>query len=285
MRLCPHCGHDVLTQNWQCANCSWHAPEQSGIALLASDVDFSAVGYEPIYFEKLAAIEEGHFWFNSRLKLVLKVMSRYCPGIESALEVGCGTGQVTAAIAGAYPNAKVTGAELFPQGLAFAQRRSPHIQFLQLDARNMPFRGHFNMIGAFDVIEHIEEDEQVLQQMHQTLKAGGTLVVTVPQHAWLWSGQDELARHERRYSRRELMDKVQAAGFTVRYWTSFMTLLLPILLLKRLFSANTQADDELAINPVLNALFGCVMFLERGLIGLGIKLPIGSSLLLVAKRD
>ena len=142
------------------------------------------------------------------------------------------------------------------------------------------------MIGAFDVIEHIEDDVRVLSEIHRALKPGGGLVVTVPQHRWLWSTQDEQAHHVRRYTRRELVQKVEDAGFEVRRVTSFVFLLLPVLWLSRLrakASGHGVPDEFRAARP-LNALFGLVMTVERALINMGLDLPAGGSLLLVALK-
>ena len=80
-----------------------------------------------------------------------------------------------------------------------------------MDARRIPYEAEFDVIGAFDVIEHIYEDAAVLQQMHRAVRPGGGIIVTVPQHRFLWSKQDEFSCHFRRYTRGELMSKVSCA--------------------------------------------------------------------------
>jgi SAM-dependent methyltransferase len=157
-----------------------------------------------------------------------------------------------------------------------------------MDARNLPFREDFDLIGAFDVIEHIAEDEQVLQQMHAATRAGGGLIVTVPQHAWLWSHADDYAQHKRRYSAAELATKVRAAGYEVVAMTSFVSLLLPAMYLSRLMNREARPDyddtAELRLNRGVNFLFERVMDLERGLIKMGISFGAGGSLILVARK-
>ncbi len=76
---------------------------------------------------------------------------------------------------------------------------------LQFDACAIPYKAEFDVIGAFDVIEHIEEDTAALTQMYQALKPGGGLLITVPQHRFLWSAVDEMSYHKRRYHRNELI--------------------------------------------------------------------------------
>ena len=128
---------------------------------------------------------------------------------------------------------RVAGSEVFREGLAFAANRMPATELLQMDARKIPFVAEFDVIGAFDVLEHIEEDQEVLQQMHAAVKPGGGIIVTVPQHPWLWSGMDDYSFHKRRYTRAELTNKIKRAGFCPVWTTSFVTLLLPALMISR----------------------------------------------------
>jgi SAM-dependent methyltransferase len=153
---------------------------------------------------------------------------------------------------------------------------------MQMDARRIPFREAFDVVGAFDVIEHIEEDDEVLRGMHAACRPGGGVMITVPQHAWLWSARDEIARHRRRYSRRELLAKLAAAGFRRPWATSFVSLLLPLMALSRQRRKVTSA--ELEVGRAANAALGIVMGLERGLIRAGLPLPAGGSLLVAAHK-
>src|SRR5690606_22871969 len=115
------------------------------------------------------------------------------------LEIGCGTGFVLSGVADAFPAVRLFGSEIFTAGLEFAARRQPSVNFMQMDARSLPFLDEFDVIGAFDVLEHIVEDGQVLAQMREALKPNGIILLTVPQHEWLWSPVDEFACHVRRY--------------------------------------------------------------------------------------
>jgi len=85
-----------------------------------------------------------------------------------------------------------------------------------MDVRRIPFREEFDVIGAFDVLEHVKEDEEVLLQMYQATRKRGGILVTVPHHPFLWSPVDDYARHVRRYKTLELKDKGQA-GWVQRY--------------------------------------------------------------------
>jgi SAM-dependent methyltransferase len=237
-------------------------------------------------FSSLAAAEAGNWWFRARNRLILWVLRTRVGGVRRFLEVGCGTGFVLQAVRGAFPRAELTASEYFEEGLVHARARVPDARFLQLDARAMEEAGVWDVIGAFDVIEHIAEDELVLANLARALVPGGWLLVTVPQHRWLWSAVDERACHQRRYTRRELLDKVRATGLQVEYCTSFVSLLVPLMWWSRRQrrDAAAPAQSEFGIPGWLNRALGLVMEVEFGLLRLGLRLPVGGSLLLLARK-
>jgi SAM-dependent methyltransferase len=163
----------------------------------------SVGGYDPSFFRQLALIEERHFWFQARNRLIFeisrKLASRLSPGYL-VLEVGCGTGNVLKALGQACPDGRVVGLELWFDGLRFAQERSPG-SLVQGDVRQCPFGKPFNLIGMFDVLEHIPEEMKTLRALREALAPGGRLLLTVPAHQYLWSYFDESSQHCRRYSR------------------------------------------------------------------------------------
>lgn len=251
------------------------------------DAARQADGFDPALFPELAALEDRNFWFQARNRLIVHAIRRYCPHFDAFLEIGCGTGQVLRAIANAFPSARVSGSELFVEGLAFARTRVPRARLMQMGATRIPFTAEFDLIGAFDVIEHIHDDARVLCEIHRALRPGGAVILTVPQHPWLWSHQDELAHHQRRYRRGELERKLRGCGFRVAYSTSFMSLLLPLLAVSRLVVRRNDDDPlrEMRIGRAANALLGSVLLLELLLLRAGARLPTGGSRLVVAVKD
>ena len=154
-----------------------------------------------------------------------------------------------------------------------------------MDAKRIPFRDHFDLIGAFDVIEHIEDDEAVLDEARRALRPMGGILLTVPQHRWLWSPVDVFAGHVRRYRRKELIAKLEAAGFEVLMATSFVTGLLPMMLLSRISKqARATAEPELRAGAIQNLVGGTVAALELACIRIGLRFPAGGSLLVAARR-
>ena len=272
---------------WRCPACGHEPPRVAGFPAFAPELAQGALGYDPAHFAELARLEAGNFWFRARNRLIEWALRRYFPDARRFFEVGCGTGYVLAGLAEALPALAVTGSEAAAEGLAFAARRAPRATLIQMDARHIPFRHEFDVVAAFDVIEHIEDDDGVLRALGEAVRPGGGLLLTVPQHRFLWSEFDARAGHVRRYRAAELSAKVIRSGFGIVRITSFVTLLLPIMLVSRLAQrAPAPGYDPLAefrIARPLNWALERVLDLERLLIRSGMSLPAGGSLLVVAR--
>ncbi|APC15674.1 SAM-dependent methyltransferase [Pseudomonas frederiksbergensis] len=236
-------------------------------------------------YGQLAQAESGHWWFKVRNKLVLWALTKKVRPFNSLLEIGCGTGYVLEGISRVWPQIELHGSEYFEEGLEYARKRIPTAQLRQLDATQLDEVDRYDVVSAFDVIEHIEQDETVLRNLARAIRPGGSLVLTVPQHRWLWSQVDEYACHVRRYSRAELVEKVQRAGLQVSYVSSFVSLLIPLMWLSRK-RASKQHDpmNELNIPRWLNRSLETVMQIELLLIKTGVRFPIGGSLLMIATK-
>ena len=244
-------------------------------------------GFKAEYFGELARLEADHFWFRNRNRLLIWALRTHFPTAQRLLEVGCGTGFVLRGIKQAFPKLELAGSELFLEGLVFARTRLPEVPLYQMDGARIPFAAEFDVVGAFDVLEHIEEDQAVLGQLFQAVKPGGGLLLTVPQHPSLWSEADVRACHQRRYTRQELVRKVESAGFQTQRVTSFVTLLLPLMWASR--RRKRQADTgnpnaELQLSHVLNRFLEAVLWLESCFIRRGCCFSAGGSLLLVARK-
>jgi SAM-dependent methyltransferase len=247
----------------------------------------SSGGYEPELFAELAQIEDRSFWFRYRNRLITQTVRDLAEPGDTFLEVGCGTGYVLRGLAEEV-GLSVTGSELFADGLKIARRRIPDAELIELDAREMPFESRFDLVGAFDVLEHIDDDVGVIAGMRKAAKPGGYLFLTVPQHPWLWSASDTFAHHVRRYRRQELVAKVEGADLEIVHRTSFVMSLLPFMAAARLRNSNDGASYDLESELVpplgLNRVFGAALAVECAAIRRGFSLPAGGSLALVARR-
>ena len=289
MKVCLKCGHAFSSDSWVCPACG-HEPARDGaFEVLAPAYAHEGGGFKAEYFETLARLEATNFWFRARNELILWALRTYKPDAANFLEVGCGTGFVLSGIVQAHPEMALSGSEIFLAGLAHAASRVPTAHFMQMDARRVPFKDEFDAIGAFDVLEHIEEDEAVLAQLQQALKPAGVLLLTVPQHPWLWSASDDYAHHVRRYTATELEKKILGAGLEVIRSTSFVSTLLPAMMLSRQLQKRSSRDfdptSEYNISPFVNRSFEGLLRLELLGIRLGLNYPAGGSRLVVARRS
>jgi SAM-dependent methyltransferase len=253
--------------------------------MFAPDLATGCAGFPPASFQTLSRCEGAHFWFRARNRLLTWAFGRYFANAASFLEIGCGTGFVLGGFRATFPRLSVSGSEIFNEGLSIARQRLRDVSLFQMDARRVPFVEEFDVIGAFDVLEHIEEDEIVLREMYRATRPGGGVLIAVPQHPALWSAADVVAQHRRRYGRGELIAKTEQAGFKVLRTTSFVTALLPIAIVSRgLQRRGADVAMEFDLPRLANLLLETTLDCERLLIRAGMSFRYGLSRLLVARR-
>jgi 2-polyprenyl-3-methyl-5-hydroxy-6-metoxy-1,4-benzoquinol methylase len=233
------------------------------------------------------------FWVSSRLRLftyLLKAALKSSGG-NRLFEIGCGTGDLVRKISddGRFD---VTGSEIYIKGLSYAKAKAPDIEFVQFDASKGITDETYNVIAAFDVLEHIEEDEATIANIYSMLEVNGRLVISVPQYMFLWSNLDEIVKHKRRYTRSEMVMKLTRCGFEIERVTSFVFMLFPLMILSRLWdrTAATGVKDDRALEKrtnfsrLSNTVFDAVMRIDEGLVRLGVSLPWGGTLVVTAKK-
>jgi len=251
-------------------------------------------GYSPSFFEQLASVEDRHFWFRFRNRLLSRLVGDLAASFPSGfrvLEAGCGNGNVLRFLSSTVRHGAVVGIDLFEEGLRIARQRSD-AWLVRGDVHASPFQCRFEIIGAFDVIEHLYDDRQALSDFHRLLSDDGFLLLTVPSHMALWSYFDKASGHYRRYSRTQLEQTLEACGFRVEFVTEFMMVLYPILWISRRVSGwfrGSEAEEEdlatdLRVFPLLNPILLLLLSWELPLIRRRIRIPLGSSLLAVARR-
>ena len=258
--------------------------------MFAPHISGANESYDPKWYAELASLEAKNFWFVERNRLIRLLATKFSGPQGSYLEVGCGTGFVLQMIRKTFPSWNIYATEAQPEGIEFVKKRVPeNVTFYQIDACALPFRSEFDVIGAFDVVEHIDNDVMALSQIYAALKPGGIFMLSVPQHMFLWSKFDELGHHFRRYAWSDLEQKLQSAGFSILVSTSFNTLLLPLMLLSRQMKRGDRTIDvdllgELRLSPGINFLLSAILRIEYGLIRIGLRLPFGGSRIVVARK-
>ena len=238
---------------------------------------------ERIVYDTMAELDDRHWWYRARREVIAALIRRKARPPKGArlLEIGCGTGH-NLAMLGEF--GEVDALELDETARAVAEKRlgRPVMDSPLPELRGVPER-HYDLIGSFDVIEHIDDDRAALASIAKRLKPGGRLVVTVPAHQWLWSAHDEVNHHKRRYSRRALKRLFEQSPLKLEAIGYFNSLLFPVAVAKRLASRVSGSEDsdlKLPAAPV-NYLLERIFAGERGLVG-RVPLPPGVSLFAVA---
>ncbi len=220
-------------------------------------------------YDRMAELDQRHWWYRARRKVLAALIERVARPAPGAriLEVGCGTGHN-------FPMLEQFGTvdaiEVDPAAREMAERRLGRaISSAPLPALDGVADASFDMIGSFDVIEHIADDAAALAGIARCLKPGGKFVMTVPAHQWMWSAHDVVNHHHRRYSKTTLAAAIARAGLTPKKLRWFNSLLFPAAVAARVAGKLTGRDDSDDSPPAkpLNAVFEAVFRLERHLVG------------------
>lgn len=246
---------------------------------------------------KRVYFEDYHWWFASRTRALQAIMDRLLPQKPDfrLLDVGCGAGNMIHHLS---KYGQVKGLEIDPRPVKMAHQRGYDVE--QFDATQpMPFAGNtFDAVTALDVIEHNEDDLAILADSYRLLKPGGHIIVTVPAFMWLWSHNDDINAHVRRYTAAELRRKLTQAGFKVRRLSYNNFFIFPLaaglILLRRSAGARPElashhlAEEEYQVemepaSPPVNAILTLVGQVEAALIRY-VDLPVGTSLIAVGQK-
>ncbi len=229
--------------------------------------------------------EESHWWFAARAEIVTEIIERYGnlkPG-ETILDIGCGTGAILKKLSAKY---KVVGIDMSPLAVEYSKKRGL-TDVYQMPVQEFP-KDKFKVKAAIllDVIEHIDDDLDVLRATREIIGPDGRVIITVPAYMWMWSAHDVVHHHKRRYNAQTLRDLLDRAGFEPIKLTYYNTLLFPLAAAKKLLdrgkdaSAASEAVEEPA--GFVNSLFRSIFSAEKHIVP-NMNLPFGVSLLLVAR--
>jgi SAM-dependent methyltransferase len=238
---------------------------------------------ERIVYDQMAELDDRHWWYRGRREVLAALIRRIVkpPAGAEILEIGCGTGH-NFPMLGAFGH--VDALELDDEMRAYAEKRlGREVMSAPLpELAGVQDRG-YDVIGAFDVIEHIDDDRSALATIATKLKAGGKFVMTVPAHQWMWSAHDLVNHHKRRYSKRSLRELIEGSPLRLETVGYFNSLLFPAAVAERVASKARGKDEaSLSLPPApLNAALERTFAAERHLIG-RVPLPPGLSLYAVA---
>jgi len=264
-----------------------------GIQCFAPELTQQSEGYPFEIFARIDELERNHFWYSGRRSIAALIKRNCSINIgDHFLEIGGGTG-ANANFLRERLRVNVLVSEISIEAIKNAKKRYPDNTYVQMDARKIPFKESFDIVGIFDVIEHINEDEQVMAQIYRATRPKGLLVISVPQYQWLWSSHDDLSGHKRRYTRKTLTNLISTNGFEIISMTSFLFTAFPLILIARRFktdktvvaNAHLSEVSGLELPAILNRCLLISTWIDCVLIRVGISLRFGGSLLAVCRKN
>jgi len=235
-------------------------------------------------YDRMREVERDHWWFSARREILAdQIAGLGLPAGAEILEAGCGAGGNLQMLS---RFGRVRAVEPDEASRIHAGRDGVEVLAGLLPDRLPHFDVAFDLVAAFDVIEHVEEDAAAVAALAALLKPGGRMIATVPANAWMWSRHDVLHHHKRRYDLGRFRRLFEEAGLQVEKASYFNMLLFPLVsavrLLKPLVGGKGPADDAMP-SPAANAVLRRMFAAEKVLLN-RFDLPFGVSILLAARR-
>ena len=250
---------------------------------------------ESSLYDEYVRIEDSHWWFRGRRKIIATLLRPYLRPPARIIDIGSGGGAVAQAL---LEFGSVTACDIDVRCAASVARR-PGMSFAYGTAEAIPFAdGSFDLVTAFDVLEHLDDDVRALREMARVVRPAGLVALTVPAYGWMWGRQDEISHHRRRYTGRALRQAITAAGLVPRRLTAFNTILFPGIAalrigrrLARRIAGERQAPDPARLTSdfsltkagPINDLLAATFSAEAAVLRLA-DLPVGVSFLAIAER-
>jgi SAM-dependent methyltransferase len=237
-------------------------------------------------YEAMHRLESRMWWYRGLHALVCQLLAHHASRTRRMLDAGCGTGGTLEAVARALPGSACFGLEVDPQAAELAGAKSGAAVAVG-SVNAMPIAAaSLGALVCLDVLPHQQVDpERALQEMHRCLESGGFVVLNLPAYAWMLSAHDRRVHNVRRFNRRQARALLQAAGLRVVRASHWNMLLFPLMAIRRLVVREGAASDVQEYPPLIDAVFSAALAVERLMIGWGIDLPFGGSIVVVAVKE
>lgn len=238
-------------------------------------------------YARLAEYEQRYWWHQGRIEIIrtyMKWASRNMPS-SAILNVGCGTGGTIDML---EKFGTVDNVDTSDDAISFANNLG-YRNITKVDDVNLPFKDKaYDIVGAFDVLEHIEDHRSALAEWKRVLKDDGAIVITVPAYQWLWSGHDVAMHHWRRYTMKSLIALATEAGLRPERKSYAISFSLPLVagfrLAGKILDRGTDSDASFVPVPgAINKLFTAFLKAEAKLHNT-FSLPAGSSLITILRK-
>ncbi|MBI4878424.1 MAG: methyltransferase domain-containing protein [Planctomycetes bacterium] len=245
---------------------------------------------DPKEFQVQYEIEETHWWFKARRRLVRRFAEQVRRELGRPLrilDVACATAMSFRFLSDL---GAIRGLDISTETIRFARQRGVD-RIVRGDAQDMPFReASFDLVVALDAFEHFPEDARSMGEVRRVLAPGGALICTVPAFRALWSPHDDAFHHLRRYTRRELKDKLAQQALRIERLSYYSMLLAPPLFVfrktRQLLGRGKEArsDFTVPIPAFIERGLGAAMAFEAWLLE-RVDLPFGASLICLCRKE
>ncbi len=233
-------------------------------------------------------VEDSHWWFVGRRAILESFLERISSELRIAncelrvLDVGCGTGANLEMLANF---GEAEGVDVSDDALEFCKAKGLKVH--KGLAEELPFEDEsFDIVTALDVVEHLDDDVAGLKEMHRVLRSGGKTLIFVPAFMWLWGVQDDISNHRIRYTKKQVVERLEEAGFEIERATyANITFFAPILAgrtLMRITGVKPESENNINVSA-LNGLLGKIFSAEKYWLRRA-NFPFGVSIVVVAKK-